>query len=94
MGAAHRARYEPVPIGTLPEKGPMMSLDLVDLRERDIVELLPDTLLPPGHRAAAGARGRILYVEDQAPGWVTVQFGGRFRRPVRLLPRQVRRLDP
>ena len=71
-----------------------MSYDLIDLRERDTVELLPGTLLPSGHHVPAGTQGRVLFIDEDAPAWVTVQFGGQYRRPVRLPARRLRRVGP
>ncbi len=55
----------------------------------DIVELVPGTAVPRRHHAHADAPGRIVLIDDVAPGWVTVQFG--LQRPVLLLPSQLRR---
>ncbi len=68
-----------------------MGADSIELREHDLVELLPGAALPPGHHVPAGARGRILILDQETSSWVTVQFG-RYRRPVCLLRRQVRRV--
>ncbi|HLH21989.1 MAG TPA: hypothetical protein VK066_05675 [Chloroflexota bacterium] len=68
-----------------------MNYDASELRERDYVELLPGTALPPGYRIPAGAQGRIVMLDDAAPGWATVQFG-RYGRPAYLPLRQLRRV--
>jgi hypothetical protein len=69
-----------------------MMTEMTDLREADFVELLPGTALPPGFRIPEGARGRIVVLDRETSGWVTVQFG-RFRRPVCVPRGQVRRVD-
>jgi hypothetical protein len=69
-----------------------MVIETSDLREADFVELLPGTPLPPGFRIPEGARGRIVVLDREPSGWVTVQFG-RFRRPVRVPRGQVRRVE-
>ncbi|HEY7063621.1 MAG TPA: hypothetical protein VII06_19235 [Chloroflexota bacterium] len=69
-----------------------MALEARELRERDIVELLPDTPLPFGYRVPAGARGRVVIIDEDSDSWVTVQFG-RYRRPVCVPRRQVRRVE-
>jgi hypothetical protein len=70
-----------------------MGKDSIGLRERDRVELLPGAALPPGYRVPAGARGRIVILDQAAPEWATVQFG-RYRRPVCLPVRHLRRMPP
>ena len=68
-----------------------MTSDPFDLREADLVELLPGTALPPGYRIPDGTLGRVLILDRETPSWVTVQFG-RFRRPVCVPRWQVRRV--
>ena len=68
-----------------------MATDTGELRERDLVELLPDTPLPFGYRVPAGTRGRVLILDDEPDSWVTVQFG-RYSRPICVPKRQVRRV--
>lgn len=68
-----------------------MVLEVRELREHDLVELLPNTPLPFGYRVPAGTRGRVLILDEDTDSWVTVQFG-RYRRPVCVPRRQVRRV--
>ncbi len=68
-----------------------MATEMGALRERDRVELLPGADLPPGYRVPTGAQGRIVILDDAAPEWATVQFG-RYRRPVFLRRRHLRRV--
>jgi hypothetical protein len=74
-----------------------MTMDPEQLREGDLVELLPDAPVPQHqYYIKPGARGQVLITDedlDEDTGWVTVLFGNS-GRPLRVHRRWLRRVGP